>query len=85
MKIFATLACCVLFSCHYIERTKDELSYKSVTGRTGTVKTQIAGQLLEYKNATVIYPETNSSIILITTDSGMDVYIQGPAVIEFNK
>lgn len=92
MKNYAFILLFFLSSCDFIgkvadsaiNKTKDDLSYKSVTGRIGTVSVTVAGQLKQFKNATIKYSETNSSTLLIHTEAGKDVYIQGPAIVEFN-
>lgn len=72
-------------SCHYYNRAKDAVSYKSIKGRNANIMVNMGSNgIKEYKNATIIYSNTDASTVLIKTEEGKDVYIQGPAILEFN-
>ena len=83
-KLIWVLVLPLITSCYYYNRAKDAMSYKSITGRHANVMVTLAKELKEYKNAQIIYSDTDASTILIKTEEGKDVYIQGPAILEFS-
>lgn len=78
----------VLQSCDHsigvVEAAHDNLNYESITGSRGTVYVTRGKMDWVYDSAKVIYSEADATTMLIKTKQGQYVYIQGPAVIEFD-
>lgn len=67
------------------EATYDNLNYESITGEEGTILVKLGDSLLTYKNATIVYSEADATTMLIKTEQGKYIYIQGPAIVELNS
>lgn len=68
-----------------IEAMHDNWNYESITGSKGTVYTKKGDIHTVYDSVTIIYSEADATTMLIKTKLGKYVYIQGPAVIEFDS
>jgi hypothetical protein len=88
MKLFLFVFMCILSSCNTgfgpAEATYDNFNYESITNEKGTVMVKLGDTSLTYQHATVVYSEADASTMLIKTKENKYVYIQGPAVIEFD-
>ncbi len=80
-----TILLICLTSCGLIESKYDDLNYESITNEKGTVITKLGDSLFRYDNATIVYSEADVTTMLIKTKFGKYVYIQGPAIIEFDS
>jgi hypothetical protein len=68
----------------FLEAGHDNMNYESITNSIGNVYTKIGDSTLVYFHAKIVYSETDQMSMLIRTKENKYVYIQGPAVIEFD-
>ena len=67
-------------------KLKDEnIDYISIVGRSGNVYVNRGSEVVTYKNYRIKYSNSDAATLLIVGPKGQEVYIQGPAVIEFYK
>jgi hypothetical protein len=88
MKLAITVVLCMLlFSCGTVEKGYDHLGfqYESLINEIGTVKVLSGGQIVEvYPNAKIIYNDSKTQFLWITTEKGKTVCIQSDVIIELN-
>ena len=88
MKLTITTVLFLLFvGCGTVERGYDKLGfqYESLINEIGTVKVLSGGQIVAvYPNAKIIYSDSKTEFLWITTEKGQTVCIQGDVIIELN-
>lgn len=68
----------------FLEAGHDKINYESITNSVGNVYTKIGDSTKVYLHAKIVYSETDQMSMLIQTRENKYVYIQGPAIIEFD-
>ena len=64
---------------------EQDLSYRSLTGKTGHIRLYAAGELIaDYPNAEILYSASDSAALWVKVDD-KEVYWQGDALIEFDE
>jgi len=67
-----------LTSCGYIENSCDKSNYESLSNETGTIELYSGGVLIaSYKNANIIYSNSDSDAIWFETETDSTIYWQG--------
>lgn len=76
----------VLSSCNFgfgpLEAEYDNLNYESITNAKGKVIVKFGDTPIIYEHATIVYSESDATTMLIKTNEGKYVYIQGQAIVE---
>jgi hypothetical protein len=86
MRLAIILSCFLLLTgCGVLEGMWDGANYESVTSETGTINYYSGGKLVEqFKNATVLYANSDSQAMYIEDKRGKEIYLQGDVVMKID-